>query len=122
MDQRHINLRNLVILRRARSAAVAAEADHKRRRVLAFLLLLQLHESQRQWWVHPVNDAREEEGEFYVHYLTLRNWRKDFFTMYRMYPTKFDQLLRLLEPRLRKKNTNMREALSPELKLVLTLT
>ena len=122
MDWRHRHLRNLVLIRQARRLQRENAQDRQRRRVLAFLLLLQISECQRQWWVHPLNYMREEEGEFYILYPALRHWKTEFFLMYRMYPSKFDLLLRLVAPHLRKKDTNMRSALSPELKLVLTLT
>ena len=75
----------------------------------------------REIWVHPLNLDREEKGEFYTLYPDLRNFQKEFFAMYRMNPAKFDELLKILEPRLRRTNTNMRKAISPEQKLVITL-
>ena len=120
MDRRHQARNN--ILRQARRAAYAKATEKKKARVLALLILLQLAEAQRQWWVHPLNNSRDEDSEFYHLYPQLRHWKNDFFAMYRMYPSKFDQLLAIIGPRLRKKTTNMREPISPEMKLVLTLT
>ena len=75
----------------------------------------------REIWVHPLNFDREEKGEFYTLYPDLHNFQKEFFAMYHMNPAKFDELLKILKPRLRRTNTNMRKAISPEQKLVITL-
>ena len=75
----------------------------------------------REIWVHPLNLDREKKGEFYTLYPDLHNFQKEFFAMYCMNPAKFDELLRILEPRLWRSNTNMRKAISPEQKLVITL-
>ena len=75
----------------------------------------------REIWVHPLNLDHEKKGEFYTLYPDLHNFNKEFFAMYRMNPAKFDELLKLLEPRLRRTNTNMHKAISPEQKLVITL-
>ena len=52
----------------------------------------------REIWVHPLNLDREKKGEFYTLYPDLHNFQKEFFAMYRMNPSKFDELLRILEP------------------------
>ena len=75
----------------------------------------------RDIWVHPLNLKHQEKGEFYTLYPDLRNFWKEFFSMYRMYPAKFDSLLRLLEPILKGTVTNMWKPISAEQKLVLTL-
>ena len=75
----------------------------------------------REIWVHPLNLDREKKGEFYTLYPDLHNFQKEFFTMYCMNPAKFDGLLRILEPRLQRSNTNMGKAISSEQKLVITL-
>ena len=75
----------------------------------------------REIWVHPLNLDREKKGEFYTLYPDLRNFQKEFFTMYCMNPAKLDELLRILEPRLWRSNTNVRKAISSEQKLVITL-
>ena len=54
----------------------------------------------------------------YTLYCDLRNYLLKFFAMYRMSVAKFDELL---SPRIVRKNTNYRAAISPEQRLVLTL-
>ena len=75
----------------------------------------------REIWVHPLNLQREDKGEFYSLYPDLHNFHKEFFSMYLMTPAKFDALLRLLEPRLKRTCTNMRKPNSAEQKLVITM-
>ena len=75
----------------------------------------------REIWVHPLNLDQEKKDEFYTLYPDSHNFQKEFFAMYRMNPAKFDELLRILEPRLRRSNTNMRKAISSEQNLVITL-
>ena len=75
----------------------------------------------REIWVHPLNLQRENKGEFYSLYPDLRNFCKEFFSMYQMTPAKFDALLKLLEPRLKGTHTNMRKPISAEQKLVITM-
>ena len=76
---------------------------------------------RRMMWVHPLNELRLDKGEFYTLYQDLRHFAPKFFNMYRMSVPKFDRLLRKISPLIEKKWTNMREPLSAEHKLVLTL-
>ena len=75
----------------------------------------------RMFWVHPIYGLRKEKGEFYTLYPDLRHFQPKFFAMYRMNPRKFDHLLTLLTPHLEKKWTKMRNPISAEQKLVITL-
>ena len=96
-------------------------AERCKRRIFLLFMLWCTSMVNREIWVHPLNLDREKKGEFYTLYPNLRNFQKEFFAMYRMNPAKFDELLRILELRLRRSNTNMRKAISPEQKLVITL-
>ena len=84
-------------------------------------MFLQMQTIYRDLWVHPLNDLRNEKGEFYTLYPDLRHFNPRFFRMYRMSVRKFDMLLAMLTPRLRKKSVNTRLTISPEHQLVLTL-
>ena len=75
----------------------------------------------REIWIHPLNEDRIEKREFYNLYPDLRHYRAKFFQFYQMSVEKFDFLLTKLAPRLRKKSTNLRQPISPEQMLVLTL-
>ena len=96
-------------------------ADRRKWHIFILFMLWRASMVNREIWVHPLNLDCEKKGKFYTLYPDLRNFNKEFFAMYRMNPAKFDELLKLLEPRLRRTNTNMRKAISPEQKLVITL-
>ena len=93
----------------------------RRRRLMLVFMFLQMQTFYRDLWVHPLNDLRNEKGEFYTLYADLRHFSPRFFRMYRMSVGKFDMLLAMLTPRLRKKSVNTRLTISPEHQLVLTL-
>ena len=71
-------------------------------------------------WIHPLNDDRIGKGEFYTLYPDLRYYPSKFFQFYQMSVARFDLLLRLAL-RLRKKSMNLRQPISAEQLLVLTL-
>ena len=96
--------------------------QHRRnQRILFVLLFLQLQEVNQAFWVHPINLLRKEKGEFYNLYPDLWHFPKKFAGMYRMSVEKFEELLQLLYHQLKRKWTYMREPISPEPKLVLTI-
>ena len=83
--------------------------------------LLQLQYISRSIWVHSLNNLTFEKGEFYTLYPDLRHFPAKFFRMYRMSISKFDNLLKILHPRLQLKQTNFISNISPKQQLVLTL-
>ena len=67
--------------------------------------------------------GRKVDGEF--ERITKKHLRKHdnrFFGMYRMHVDQFDELLRMIKPDLEKMDTNYREAISAEERLIITLT
>ena len=96
-------------------------AERQQRCILLVFMLWHVSMVNREIWVHPLNLQHENKGEFYSLYPDLHNFCKEFFSMYRMTPAKFDALLKLLEPRLKGTNTNMRKPISAEQKLVITM-
>ena len=98
-----------------------SHAERWRRCILLVFMLWRVSMVNREIWVHPLNLQRENKGEFYSLYPDLRNFNKEFFSMYLMTPAKFDALLKLLEPRLKGTHTNMRKPISAEQKLVITM-
>ena len=82
---------------------------------------MMVEEVQRSYWVHPINNLRKEKGEFYTLYPDLRHYPKRFAGMYRMDVEKFEELLKKVSPLITKKWTYMREPISAEQKLVITL-
>ena len=73
-------------------------------------------------WVHPINNFRFEKGEYFVLYRDLCSFEDKFFNWYRMPIKKFDYLLKMIQHRISKWNTNYREAICAEEQLVITLT
>ena len=93
-----------------------------RRRFAVAMLLLQLNFNVRRMWVHPINNLRFEKGEYFVLYRDLRSFEEKFFNWYLMSIKKFDYLLKMIQHRICKWNTNYREAICAEEQLVITLT
>ena len=93
----------------------------RRWRIAVALLLLQLNFNVRRMWVHPFNNLRFEKGEYFVLYPDLCKYEDKFFNWYRMSMKKFDYLLKLIQRRIFRRNTNYRE-ISTEEQLVITLT
>ena len=96
--------------------------QRRRRQFAIALLLLQLNFNVRRMWVHPINNLRFEKGEYFVLYADLRKYEDKFFNWYRMSTKKFDYLLKLIQRRIFRQNTNYRESISTEEQLVITLT
>ena len=86
------------------------------------LLLLQLNFNVRRMWIHPINNLRFEKGEYFVLYPDLRRYEDKFFNWYRMSTNRFDYLLKVIQRRISKQNTNYRESISAEEQLVITIT
>ena len=72
-------------------------------------------------WVDPINEMCMKKGEFYILYLDLHHFPPKFFNMDRMSVPKFDALLKKVAPKLQKKWTIIRQPLSAEQKLIITL-
>ena len=93
----------------------------QRWRILLMYWFIQMQLMPCELWVHPLNDLREEIWEFYTLYPDLRHFPPRFFCTYCMGVSKFNELLELLAPRLRKTDVNFRSMISPEQQIVLTL-
>ena len=90
-------------------------------RLLALYIMWQLNQVHRVFWVHPLNNERGEKGEFYTHYADHRKYPERFFQLYRMTVRKFNELLFKVSPYLTKKETNLRETICAEQRLVITI-
>ncbi|PNF24378.1 hypothetical protein B7P43_G09655 [Cryptotermes secundus] len=81
-----------------------------------------LQEDQpKRIWVHDINKKRNEFGEFHTIFHDLTEDDKKFFIYFCMSYAKFCELLLAIEPRIEKKNTNFREAITPRERLAVTL-
>jgi len=77
--------------------------------------------SKRRYWVHPLNSDREKNNNFLEFYGNIRKHPEKFFEYYRMSVRSFDELLAKIRQHLTKEVTNMRNPLSPEVRLTVTI-
>ena len=104
------------------------QTNHRKREIakrkvhlFAMYIMWQMNEIHRDYWVHPLNTERGGKGEFYMHYADHHKFPKRFFQLYRMPVQKFDELLFKVTPLLKKKETNLRETIYAEQRLVITI-
>lgn len=76
---------------------------------------------RRQFWVHPINSERQLHGHYFQLYKQLQKDNVKFFNCFRMSISSFDELLSYIGNDIKRKYTNMRTAIQPEEKLVITL-
>ena len=81
----------------------------------------QLNQVHRVYWVHPLNNEHGEKGEFYTHNADHCKFPEQFFQLYRMTVSKFDELLFKVSSYLKKKETNLHETICEEQRLVITM-
>lgn len=84
-----------------------------------FVLLKKKNASRRRWAVRPVNQRRNELGEFVTLFHEIKNDEVYFFKYTRMNSDCFNYLLTLVKPYLLKRSR--RQPLSPEYRLAVTL-
>lgn len=76
----------------------------------------------KSFTVHPINQNRQEFGEYHHLFKELRNHPDRFFSYLRMQRETFDYILRMITPRLQKKWLNCHsQPILPEEQLVVTL-
>ena len=101
--------------------------DYRRRRLLLLkkklLLLKKKSMMKKRLWVHPLNKERNTKDLFttFVPVLCLDKAADRHHHHLRMSRKCFDNILTLVASKLTKKDTNMREAIKPELKLAVTI-
>src|SRR5436190_22554857 len=78
-------------------------------------------EKKSRLWVHDINKDRIQYGEYHTLMPALRKDENRFYIYFRMNFECFDLLLDLISEEIRKEDTNYREAISPEERLVVTL-
>lgn len=76
----------------------------------------------RTVWIDPFLSSRKSNGKFYCDYESLRRNPKKFRNCFRMSIDTFDQILERVHNGLQRKDTNMRECISPPEMLMVTLT
>ena len=96
--------------------------QHQKRRLALALMLVQLNYTASRIWIHPVNNMRFEKSEFLGLYQDYRQYEDKIFNWYRMSMKQFDDLLKMIQRWIRKKNTNFKESVYPEEQLCITST
>lgn len=77
--------------------------------------------NRRQLWVHPINNNRLLQGEFYTLYEELKADDGKFFNYFRMsYPT-FEELVARVTDDIKLQDTNMRPSIPPEEAVALSI-
>lgn len=76
---------------------------------------------RRRFWVHTIIEQREKLGEYHRLVQELKLDSSRFTAYFRMTPTMFEDLLSLIAPIIKKKNTNYRKAIEPEQRLAITI-
>lgn len=75
----------------------------------------------RKWWIHPILSDRSTKGKFVLLHNQLKEHPDKFFEYYRMSINSFEVLLSLVKDIISKTNTVMRECVSADEKLAVTL-
>ena len=76
---------------------------------------------RRRFWVHPINCARNEKGDFRNVILELRNDAILFKRYFRMSFEQFDRLLSVVGPNIQLQNTRFRNCIDPGQQLAVCL-
>ena len=76
---------------------------------------------KKKLWVRESLKHRDTMGEYATLLRESRNHPEEFYSSYRMMPSRFDELLDVVEPRLKKQDTNFRAAIPAAERLAMTL-
>ncbi|CAH2088803.1 unnamed protein product [Euphydryas editha] len=82
--------------------------------------LLQLRKKPRLW-IHDIPKSRYEEGEYHVLLPRLKRDSKRFHTYFRMSLHKFNELVQIMQPYIKREDTLFRKAIGVEEKLMVTM-
>lgn len=80
-----------------------------------------VREARRRMWIHPSLLDRKTEGEYHTLYRHLINDEEKFVQYCRMDSGTFEMILKKITPKIVKRNTRFREAISPREKLIVCL-
>ena len=84
--------------------------------------LLTRKKQVKRFWRRAIFQGRKLHSQYYTLYQNLRENDREFHYRYlRMSKERFDHLLSLVRDKITKKNTRMREAVTPEERLVITI-
>jgi len=90
----------------------AAEADGE---------LEESAQKHRRYWVHPLHSSKKYDMKFQIFYENLKKYPDKFFDYYRMSIQSFEELIEKVQLNLTKEITHLRNPISPEEQLTVTL-
>ncbi|GBN58080.1 hypothetical protein AVEN_258008-1 [Araneus ventricosus] len=94
------------------------------KRIAAMWLLyrrLRRRRIKRNYWVHPINQKRERIGIFHTLLKELQKEENKFFNFFRVTIPSFNELHQRLKTKILRKNSKMRNSITSEERLALTL-
>ncbi|KAK7922283.1 hypothetical protein WMY93_009185 [Mugilogobius chulae] len=95
-----------------------------RRRAFALAVLLAMAQRRRRrsrFWVHPINQQRRAQGDYYHLVQELRLDSERHHQYFRMSVEKFEELLSIIGPELRRQCTTYRASIEPQQRLAVAL-
>ncbi|KAK7938873.1 hypothetical protein WMY93_002199 [Mugilogobius chulae] len=94
-----------------------------RRNTCALLLIMALARRRRRsrYWVHPINQQRRQQGDFYHLVQELRLDSERHHKYFRMSAEQMDELLGMVGPDIRRQCTSYRAAIEPKQRLAVAL-
>ncbi|GBO37253.1 hypothetical protein AVEN_192317-1 [Araneus ventricosus] len=101
-----------------------SEVKMNPKRIAAMWLLyrrLRRRRIKRNYWVHPINQKREQIGIFHTLLKELQKDENKFFNFFRMTIPSFNELHQRLKTKILRKNSKMRNSITSEERLALTL-
>lgn len=87
----------------------------------AFLLLQQSTSGRTRQWVHPLNQARKQQGDYYNLVQELALDSKIYQNYFRMSAAQLEEVLSYVGQDLCKQTTNYREPIEAKQRLAITL-
>ncbi|GFS03487.1 hypothetical protein ElyMa_006472200 [Elysia marginata] len=101
---------------------VIEDMDEEILQWMIFLLVEETEGEQSRYWVHKVHQCRGKYGEYHHLMDQVLLDEEKCLSYVRMKPTTFQLLLDKVGPYLEKRTTNFRKPLSPEERLIITLS
>ncbi|KAK7939593.1 hypothetical protein WMY93_002919 [Mugilogobius chulae] len=111
---------NLILPRLLRTSSFRIN----RRRAFALAVLLAMAQRRRRrsrFWVHPINQQRRAQGDYYHLVQELRLDSERHHQYFRMSVEKFEELLSIIGPELRRQCTTYRASIEPQQRLAVAL-
>ncbi|GBM05650.1 hypothetical protein AVEN_202274-1 [Araneus ventricosus] len=102
-----------------------SEVKMNPKRIAAMWLLyrrLRRRRIKRNYWVHPINQKREQIGILHTLLKELQKDENKFFNFFRMTIPSFNELHQRLKTKILRKNSKMRNSITSEERLALTLS